>query len=103
MAIAVQPDHAPQCTHRGKAGGFLQIPEAGADYLGMSEGQLRAEFRAGRTLIELAQTRGKSIDGLKCALLSVFPPTHMYDRLGADLDRMIAERGLPRTPAVTTN
>ncbi len=98
MGASIRTNGSVRYTHASQNGGFLQIPNAGADYLGIPEGQLRDAVRAGRSLAELAQTQGKTIDGLKSALLSVFPESQRYDRLGADLDRMIAERHrCPRT------
>ena len=80
-----------QYTHDFRKGGFLQILDAGAEYFGLSEAQLRDALRAGNSLVEIARTQGKSTEGLKNALLSVFPQTQRYEQLGADLDRMMTE------------
>jgi hypothetical protein len=41
-----------------------------ADYLGLSESELRAQLEAGKTLAEIAKAQGKSVDGLVSALLA---------------------------------
>jgi hypothetical protein len=41
-----------------------------ADYLGMTREQLRAELRGGKSLAQLAQAKGKSLDGLVAAMLA---------------------------------
>jgi lambda repressor-like predicted transcriptional regulator len=42
--------------------------DTAADYLGMDEADLRRALRDGKSLVELAKERGKSLDGLKKAL-----------------------------------
>ena len=42
---------------------------AAADYLGLSVDQLHERLRAGRSLADIAQARGKSVDGLEQAIL----------------------------------
>jgi len=44
--------------------------DAAADYLGITEGALRTSLRGGSTLAELAEEKGKSVDGLKDALVA---------------------------------
>jgi hypothetical protein len=41
-----------------------------ATYLGTTPRKLRAELRSGKTLAQLAQASGKSVDGLRAALLA---------------------------------
>jgi hypothetical protein len=51
----------------GPLGHLLQL-DAAADYLGLSEAQLRDELEAGKTLAQIARDRGKSVDGLVDAM-----------------------------------
>jgi len=44
--------------------------DTAASYLGVTEAALRTSLRDGSTLAELAQEKGKSVDGLKAALLA---------------------------------
>jgi hypothetical protein len=43
---------------------------AAAKYLGLSDADLRTQLQAGRTLAQVAADRGKSVDGLKAAMLA---------------------------------
>jgi hypothetical protein len=56
--------------------------EAAAVYLGLSEEQLAHELEGGKSLAEVATARGKSVDGLKQALL---------DAAKSGLDRAVAD------------
>jgi polyhydroxyalkanoate synthesis regulator phasin len=51
-------------------GPFHHKFEAAADYLGMTEAQLREALESGKTLAEVAKDRHKSVDGLVNALLA---------------------------------
>jgi hypothetical protein len=44
--------------------------DAAADYLGLTEAQLREQLRDGKSLADVAKARNKSVDGLKAALKS---------------------------------
>jgi hypothetical protein len=44
--------------------------ESAADYLGVTEAQLHERLRDGQTLAEIAKAEGKSVEGLKQALLA---------------------------------
>jgi polyhydroxyalkanoate synthesis regulator phasin len=59
----------PEFRHHG-AGPFHAKFEAAADYLGMSEAQLRRALESGKTLAQVAKDRHKSVDGLVDALLA---------------------------------
>jgi hypothetical protein len=48
---------------------FGEKLSAAADYLGLSEAQLRARLNNGQTLAQIAKAQNKSVDGLKQALL----------------------------------
>ncbi len=44
--------------------------DAAATYLGLPEAELREQLRGGRTLAQIAQARGKPVEGLKRALVA---------------------------------
>jgi uncharacterized protein YidB (DUF937 family) len=44
--------------------------DAAASYLGLTEAQLRTELEGGKTLAQVAQSHGKSVDGLVNALVA---------------------------------
>jgi polyhydroxyalkanoate synthesis regulator phasin len=52
----------------GFVGPFAKLDTA-ADYLGLSRTELRAKLAQGKTLAEIARSRGKSVDGLVDALV----------------------------------
>jgi polyhydroxyalkanoate synthesis regulator phasin len=54
--------------HRHGPGHRLASATAAADYLGLTEAQLRGRLLAGKTLAEVAADRGKSVDGLEKTL-----------------------------------
>src|SRR5262245_44639144 len=54
---------------------------AAAAYLGLSEEELRDSIESGKTLADVATAQGKSVDGLKQAML---------DAVKADLDKAVA-------------
>jgi hypothetical protein len=51
-------------------GGFVGKLDAAANYLGLSEAQLRSELGGGKTLAQVAKDHGKSVDGLVNALVA---------------------------------
>ena len=53
----------------GHFGSFGQL-SAAADYLGLTEVQLRTQLDDGKTLAQIAQAQGKSVDGLVDALVN---------------------------------
>jgi AraC-like DNA-binding protein len=53
----------------GRGGSFGSL-NAAADYLGLTEAQLRTELEGGKSLAQVAGDRGKSVDGLVAALVS---------------------------------
>jgi hypothetical protein len=57
-------------SHGGGPHLFGEKLSAAADYLGLSQAELRAELSNGRSLADIAKARGKSVDGLKQALLA---------------------------------
>jgi hypothetical protein len=56
--------------HRGFGLGHFGGLDAAASYLGVSEDQLRTELESGKTLAQVAQAHGKSVDGLVDALVA---------------------------------
>jgi hypothetical protein len=59
--------------------------DAAASYLGLTRAQLGRQLRDGRTLAEVARAQGKTVDGLKQALI---------DAAKSGLDRAVADRRL---------
>ena len=56
--------HGPGGPHE-----FLRGLDAAASYLGLTEDQLHSRLESGKTLAEIAKAQGKSVDGLKDALV----------------------------------
>jgi len=50
--------------------GFIGKLDAAADYLGLTHAQLRAQVESGKSLAQIAQAQGKSVDGLVDALVN---------------------------------
>src|SRR5262245_35161671 len=50
--------------------GFGPSLDAAATYLGLTEAQLRTQLESGKSLADVAKAQGKSVDGLKQAMLS---------------------------------
>jgi hypothetical protein len=48
---------------------FFRGLDAAASYLGLTEEQLHSRLESGKTLAEIAKAQGKSVDGLKAALV----------------------------------
>lgn len=122
-AVRIAPPHLREdgpggfaLGHRG--GGFL-LGDAGgaADYLGLSQEELRRRLSAGRSLADVARAEGKSVEGLEAALLAdaearldravedgwlgARARDEMLSRLRehiGELVRMTGPRDLPRRP-----
>lgn len=69
---------------------------AAAEYLGLTEAQLRAQLGDGNSLAEVAEAEGKSVDGLKQAILdgarSALDESVAADRLTQEVADAIYER-----------
>jgi hypothetical protein len=65
------PLFGPPAFGRGFGGPhpFFHGLDAAATYLGLTEAQLRTRVESGKTLAEIAKAEGKSVDGLKQALV----------------------------------
>ena len=50
--------------------GFIGKLDAAAGYLGLTEAQLRTQLESGKSLAQVAQAQGKSVDGLVGALVN---------------------------------
>lgn len=61
-----------------------------ADYLGLTEGQLRTKLESGLSLAHVAKARGKSVDGLKQALANA---------VQKKLDELVVEGRLTQSQA----
>jgi len=57
--------HGPGFHHEGLVGGL----GAAATYLGLTKAELRTQLESGKTLAQVAQDKGKSVDGLIQALV----------------------------------
>ncbi len=66
--------------HRG-FGHFAHL-DAAADYLGLTEAQLRSELEGGKSLAQVARDHGKSVDGLVDALVAS-AKEHLDDAVAA--------------------
>jgi hypothetical protein len=87
--------------HRGKLGGrgfgLGRGANGAAEYLGLTEAQLREQLRSGKSLADIARaTSGKTVEGLKAAIKSGI--TAALDKAVADgrltdaqRDRMVAQ------------
>jgi hypothetical protein len=71
----------------GMAYGRYAPMAAVADYLGMTRTELTDQLRSGKTLAEIAQAHGKTVAGLKTAMVSA-----MKRNLAADTDLTDAQR-----------
>jgi hypothetical protein len=76
--------------HRGGPPLFGEKLSAAADYLGLSEAELRTKLNTGQTLADIAKARGKSVDGLKQAIL---------DEAEKQLDQLVEDGELTRAEA----
>jgi len=56
--------------HGGPGFGFGAGLDEAAAYLGLTEAELRTQLQSGKTLAQVAQAQGKSVDGLKQALVA---------------------------------
>ena len=78
IAAAKSPTAAATAQHRFvRHGVFL----AAADYLGLTPRQLFQQLRSGKSLAEIAVAQGKTVDGLKSAILAA---------VKARVDRVVA-------------
>jgi len=55
--------------HDGGPHWFMHGLDAAASYLGLTQAQLRTQLESGKSLAQVAKAQGKSVDGLKDALV----------------------------------
>jgi polyhydroxyalkanoate synthesis regulator phasin len=60
----------PGFGHHGGPHGMHAGLDAAADYLGVTEAQLHTALESGKTLAQVAKSKGKSVDGLVAALVA---------------------------------
>lgn len=91
--------------------GFFGSIDAAASYLGLTEAQLHEELEGGKTLAQVAQAHGKTVDGLVDALvaatkkhldeavaagrLTAAQETEMVSGLRDRISNLVNSRGLP--------
>jgi hypothetical protein len=76
--------------HRGGPPLFGEKLSAAADYLGLTEAELRTKLNTGQTLADIAKARGKSVGGLKQAIL---------DEAEKKLDQLVEDGELTQAEA----
>jgi hypothetical protein len=86
------PLFGPRFGHFHRAGPplFGEKLSAAADYLGLSEAEVRTKLNTGQTLANIAKARGKSVDGLKQAIL---------DEAEKKLDQLVEDGELTQAEA----
>ena len=90
VSAAKSPDGATQAR-----AGLLRVA---ADYVGLAPRALKAELRSGKSLAQLATAQGKTVDGLKQALLAAVK-ARLDARVAAGrLSAERAQRVLARAP-----
>ncbi len=65
------------------------VLKAAADYLGLSQSQLRVQLQAGKSLADVAKAQGKPVSGLKDAVLAVMT-SHINANTTLPADRKAA-------------
>jgi polyhydroxyalkanoate synthesis regulator phasin len=76
--------------HGGPPFLFGEKLSTAADYLGLTQAELRTKLNSGQTLAEIAKAQGKSVDGLKQAIL---------DATKAQLDQLVKDGELTQAEA----
>jgi hypothetical protein len=77
------PGAPPPFGHPGPAGPLGAGIDAAAKYLGLTRAELRAKFRSGKSLADVAKDVGKPVDGLKGAI---------EDAAKSALDKAVADK-----------
>ena len=81
---------------KGARGGLLK---AAATYLGVTNAQLVTDLRAGKSLVQVATAKGKSVDGLEQALLAALKQKVDAAVAAGRLPAARAQKLLERAPA----
>ena len=82
---------------RGEGSTARALPAAAA-YLGVTPVALRTELRSGKSLAQVATAKGKSVDGLKTALVAAIKTKVDAAKAAGKLDAARADRLLQRAP-----
>jgi lambda repressor-like predicted transcriptional regulator len=94
LVNAIPRARAPRA--RGASAGLLK---AASTYLSLTPRQLATELRSGKSLAQVATAKGKSVDGLKQALLAAVKQKVDAAVAAGRLDTARAQRLLERAPA----
>ncbi len=96
---------------RGLGGPHKQIAKVAADYIGATPDELRQELMSGKSLAQIATAHGKSVEGLKSAIVKALTERldeaaangrltreaeqQILDRVKANLDDILNRTGPP--------
>ena len=95
VAVAKAPGKAKPRAAKVQQRGLLP---AAAAYLGVTPVALRTELRSGKSLAQVASAKGKSVDGLKTALVAAIKMKVDAAKAAGKLDAARADRLLQRAP-----
>ena len=95
VAVAKAPGKAKPRAAKVQQRGLLP---AAAAYLGVTPVALRTELRSGKSLAQIATARGKSVDGLKTALVAAIKTKVSAAKAAGRLDAARADRLLQLAP-----
>ncbi len=83
LKARIESEQVPLFGHPGFGhGGFVAGLDAAAAYLGVTTSDLQSELASGKTLAQIAQEKGKSVDGLVTALVDA-AKKHLDDAVAA--------------------
>ena len=95
VAVAKAPGKTKPRAAKVQQRGLLP---AAAAYLGVTPVALRTELRSGKSLAQVATAKGKSVDGLKTALVAAIKTKVDAAKAAGKLDAARADRLLQRAP-----
>jgi hypothetical protein len=95
VAVAKAPGKAKPRAAKVQQRGLLP---AAAAYLDLAPAALRGELRSGKSLAQVATSKGKSVDGLESALVSALRSRVEAAKAAGKLDAARAARLLQRAP-----
>ena len=95
VAVAKAPGKTKPRAAKVQQRGLLP---AAAAYLGVTPVALRTELRSGKSLAQIATAKGKSVDGLKTALVAAIKTKVDAAKAAGKLDAARADRLLQRAP-----
>ena len=95
VAVAKAPGKAKPRAAKVQQRGLLP---AAAAYLGVTPAALRADLRSGKSLAQIATAKGKSVDGLKAALVAAIKTRVDAAKASGKLNAARADRLLQRAP-----